>query len=132
MQRTRNWTGVLAAIVASVTIVACNQGPGTSEERGTQGPPGPRGRDGVANIVVVTRTIRSGDFDVGGASSFAIASYTIPELTEQISERGAVLAYIRGEGYSVWNSLPYSVTTLSGGTLLLRHSHSKRFFALDD
>ena len=118
---------MLAAAVASVIIAACNQGPGTSEERGAQGPPG---RDGVANIVVVARTIRSADFEVGGASSFAIASYTIPELTRQISERGAVLAYIRGAGYSVWSSLPYSITIVGGGTLLLSHSHSERFFAL--
>jgi len=77
---------------------------------GSQGPTGPSGSDGVANITTKTFTVDPDSFDLNTDSlSF---TKSIPEITKQVFNDGLVKVSIQGLT-NEWTALPY---TWSRGT----------------
>lgn len=90
--------GVLVLAVVAL-VPGCDQGP--VGPRGPQGPPGPPGDPAVYSFTV--------DFLMNEAQfSGPIASvqYDAPEITPQVVDQGAVMAYFREQG--TWTALPYT------------------------
>jgi hypothetical protein len=99
-------------ILFFLTFISCNQGP--------VGPEGPAGRD--AEIYSETIEIVA-DIDFGVADEFvSVASYGWNILDEETVDYGVVLAYLRFEGTTAWQSLPLS-TPFENDLVVARYSY---------
>ena len=88
----------LLALTLAALIIGCEPGP-----------PGPPGPAGAANLRVVTFTLNAADFVNKGNTE--VAERPMPELTSEVVQGGAVLAYegtAVGTPYELWEPLPYS------------------------
>lgn len=95
----------------------------------TIGPEGPPGRDGVVEIYNGTFIIDS-DIDFGRVDEFiSIASYSWEMLNVQTVDEGVVVAYIRFNGSTSWQSLPLS-TPFQDDVVILRYGFDINNFDL--
>ena len=86
-----------------------------------EGPIGPRGEDGQVEIYSDTIIIDA-DVDFGVIDEFlSLASYGWGPLDEETVDYGVVLAYLRFEGTTAWQSLPLT-TPFDGDAVILRYS----------
>ena len=76
---------------------------------GCEGPVGPEGADGTANMQVITMTLSISQFQSSGM--IETASRSMPELTAAIAQGGLVLAYSDlGSGQTdTWFALPLTI-----------------------
>ena len=79
--------------------------------KGEQGPTGPPGRDGNANVAIVSFTFSASSFSiVNNDSRVYIYSRSTPELTSSVVNGGAVLLYMRSVSIW-WQALPQNEPT---------------------
>lgn len=69
-----------------------------------QGPPGPRGFDGNANVFSVNFNFSMNDAIING--KVASSQYDVPGITPSVVDDGAVLVFFREQG--TWTALPYT------------------------
>ncbi|MCG8372681.1 MAG: hypothetical protein MI700_04070, partial [Balneolales bacterium] len=93
------------------------------------GPEGPPGQDGVVEIYTSTITINA-DVDFGVFDQFvSIASYSWEILDVSTVDYGIVLAYLRFDESTAWNSLPLS-TPFENDVVVLRYGFDVNNFDL--
>lgn len=92
-------------VLASAFLLSCL---GTA---GPAGPPGPDGRDGLDGAQVYSESIViDADIDFGVVDSLvSVASYGWNILDEATVDNGMVLGYLRFQGSTSWNALPFNV-----------------------
>ena len=77
-----------------------------------QGPEGPQGLDGNANVISINYLILASDWqEVGkpGEVGFLLAvDLDVPEITQDIVDHGLVLAYYRATDSDPWTALPFT------------------------
>lgn len=75
-----------------------------------EGPPGPAGQDGNANVIssnTVTLNNWSTVYDDGTEYTYS-ANLTWSEITQDVRDRGLVIAYLKDNSTSAWYAMPYS------------------------
>ena len=75
-----------------------------------EGPPGPAGADGNANVIssnTVTLNFWNTVYDDGTEFTYS-SSLTWSEITQDIRDRGLVIAYLKDNTTSAWYAMPYS------------------------
>lgn len=77
-----------------------------------EGPAGPRGADGNANVQSEEITVLSTDWEGGSNGFFAEVPCSV--ITEDIAATGAVMAYLKAGDY--YQALPYSIWSTSSWT----------------
>ena len=93
------------------------------------GPEGPPGQDGVVEIYTSTITINA-DVDFGVVDQFvSVASYSWDILDVSTVDFGIVLAYLRFDGSTAWNSLPLS-TPFENDVVVLQYGFDVNNFDL--
>jgi hypothetical protein len=92
-------TYLLLAIIVSF-VTACKK----------EGPPGPAGKDGNANVIssnTVTLNFWNTVYDDGTEFTYS-SNLTWAEITQDIRDRGLVIAYLKDNSTSSWYAMPYS------------------------
>lgn len=76
---------------------------------GCQGATGPAGKDGNANVQVVSFTLTASSWTQGTGTSRSVFTYSrsISQITADIANNGAVLVYQSSDG-NIWRALPFS------------------------
>ncbi len=69
---------------------------------------GPPGKDGVANLSTHTFTTNSNDWLADNANNLMVYQQNIPEITQEVIENGAVLAYFGDGSGDIWIAMPFS------------------------
>ena len=88
---------------------------------GCEGPAGPPGDDGIAEIYSDT-IVLDADLDFGVVDEYlSVASFGWGPLDEETVDYGVVLAYLRFSGTTAWHALPL-VTPFDGDVVVLRYS----------
>lgn len=72
----------------------------------SNGPTGPQGPPGNANVHTVTIEFLADDMIIDGASGVASLAFDVPTITPSVVDDGAVLAFFAAEG--TWTALPYT------------------------
>lgn len=84
---------IFAALVLITGVMACEEGP-----------VGPPGRDGNANVFTVNFTYTMADASING--NVASVQYDVPGITPLVVDEGAVLLFFREQG--TWTAMPYT------------------------
>ena len=71
-----------------------------------EGPAGPKGEDGNANVKTYKYTIKTDEWQGSGGNYYHEES--IPEITEDIYENGDVRVYIKSNNSEQYQALPYT------------------------
>lgn len=75
-----------------------------------EGPAGPAGKDGNANVIssnTVTLSNWISLYDDGTEFTYS-STVTWPTITQDIRDRGLVMAYMKNPSTQAWQALPYS------------------------
>jgi len=83
-------SSLLISIILSIT--SC------SGDDGEQGPAGPAGRDGTANITSETFTTSNSDWDFDSQFNTYEARFSVPSITQDVTEKGTVQMFIEEQG----------------------------------
>jgi hypothetical protein len=107
----------ILVLSVSLFFTACTkEGPagpaGTAGVAGPAGPSGPTGATGpVGNMTITVKNISISTWTSGGGGKYYDGTAAVPEITNNIINGGAVLAYLSG-GSSL-TALPYTLSDLS-------------------
>jgi hypothetical protein len=146
MQKSLNFLTIIALFVATMFIFSCKEIPGP---QGTAGTPGLNGRDGVAgapgkegnaNVKGNVFNVKSSDwqkvFYTGSTTYYYYAVvFNIPEITQNVVDKGMVVCYRSGATTTSWAAMPYSFSFDSGSTVKVYnydavHALGKMFISL--
>ena len=97
----RNITFVL--MVLSLTIISCEP----EVIVGPEGPQGPAGLDGNANVVSIEKTVGSTDWIAEGSAGEDLYYYyeiSVPQITQDILDDGFVIVFLKSGDY--YTALP--------------------------
>jgi hypothetical protein len=74
-----------------------------------QGPAGPAGTDGNANVKFISFTLAARDWQQGTGADRSLFVHTrnVPEITTEVANGGAVLVYQSSDG-QLWRALSFS------------------------
>lgn len=99
MKKAFNQKGILliAFLATTLTFTSCDK-----EEAG------PPGADGVANISAHSFVTNTNAWAADNSSNVLIYQHTIPEITEDVVQSGAVLAYLGDGTGDLWIAMPLS------------------------
>jgi len=90
-----------------------------------EGPPGPAGKDGNANVKTTTITFSSWTWD--GNAGYSFADFTWGAITSDIVNTGGVFIYV-SNGSGGWLPLPRTIFPTSSYTQSQRYIYSTGFF----
>ena len=103
----------LGGIVIALTLVACQEGPGSTSKPTESEAERP---------AYTTRifSVRSSDFAIQGVSgaiaSIAAIEFSMPEITNEVIDKGLVQAHVESPDFpSVWTALPVTLSLTVGG-----------------
>ncbi len=103
---------ILLFAILSLVILGCEtEGPiGPAGQDGIDGTDGTDGKDGNANVRSITKFVAPSDWTPSGTAGEDLFFYyeiTIPEITNDIVQNGAVMVYLKADN-SPYYALPTS------------------------
>ena len=112
----------LGGIVIALTLVACQEGPGSTSDPT---------KSEAERPSYTTRifSVRASDFAIQGVSgaiaSIAAVEFSMPEITKEVIDKGLVQAHVESpDSRGVWTALPITVSfTVSGIDVTLSMSY---------
>lgn len=92
-----------------------------------EGPQGPPGNDGAANVEAETFAIDASQFQADGTAQSLTRN--APVITGRVAREGVVLGYIQLGGESAWTALPFTIAPESE-TINITYQYEEARFEL--